>query len=325
MRRYQLLGIFFGVLLIFFILNLLVNNSTSEPAQEQGLNFISEIKGNVEVKYNGNSEYEKLYPHSTLNYSDKLRLPKNASVKVLCNNLSLGKFDSQGEFPVSKGCPSTEKPVFRRDTLTDNTRAPNNPNNPNIPYLISPRNTAILNGKPTLRWNPVSGASSYQVQVYSFGEEFNWTSKVNEPMVVYSGNQPIQPGIYKVNITASNDASTEDDDSVFFFVADEKVISQVNGYVEQLEQMSLNNVSETLALAHLYRNDDFNAKAIELLERLVKDGNQTTAVYQLLGSTYQKIGLNDLAKERYLKARELARAQGNLKARKDIQSQLDRI
>ena len=322
--KYKLLGIFVGVLLIFFIFNLFVKNSTSEPAEEQGLNFISEIKGSVKVQYNGKGKYEEIYIGDVLKLSDKLRVPTNGSFEVVCNNLSVWKINSQGEFPVSKGCPSTEKSVLRRDTLTDNTRAPNNSNNPNIPYLISPRNTAILKGKPTLRWNPVSGATSYELQIS--GEQFNWTTQVGEARVVYSGNQPMQPGIYKVNITANNGACTKDkDDSVLFNVPNKEDIIQVNAYVEQLEQMSLSNTSKTLALVHLYKSYGFNAKAIELLERLVKDGNQTTAVYQVLGSIYQKIGLNDLAKEKYLKAMELAEAQGNLKVQKNIQSQLDRI
>lgn len=303
---------------IFITVKLLASCTPPPPSQESGLNFISEIKGDVEVKYNGNSKYEKIYPGNILNPSDKLRLSKNASAKVMCNNLFVWEIDSQGEFPVSKGCPSTNTSVFRKNTLTDKARAANNSN---IPYLISPRNTTILNGKPTLSWNPVS-AASYRVQIFSVGEEFNWTTEVGEATVVYSGNKPMPPGIYKVNITASDGASTKDkDDSVFFIMPDEKDISQINGYVEELQQKPLSNSSKILALAHLYRSYDFNAKAIELLEELVKDGNQTTAVHQLLGSIYKQIGLNELAKDRYLKALELAKAEGNLKAQKNIQSQ----
>lgn len=312
LKLYKILGIFFAV-------KLLVSCNTSGQSQQSGLNFISEIKGTVEVKYNGNSKYEKIYPGDTLNPSDKLRLSKNASAKVMCNNLSVWEIDSQGEFPVSKGCPSTKTPVFRKHTLTDKTRAANNSN---IPYLISPRNTAILNGKPTLSWNPVAGAS-YRVQIFSLGEEFNWTTEVGEATVVYSGNKPMPPGFYKVNITASNGASTKDkDDSVFFIMPDEKDISQINAYVEELQQKPLSNSSKILALAHLYRSYDFKTKAIELLEELVEDGNQITAVHQLLGSIYKQIGLNELAKERYLKAKQLAKAEGDLKAQENIQSEL---
>ncbi len=315
-KLYKLYKIF----LIFCSIKLLVSCTITEHSQELGLNFISEIKGTVEIKYNGNSKYEEIYPGVLLNTLDKLRLSKNASAKVMCNNLFVWEIDSQGEFPVSKGCPSTKTPVFRKNTSTDDTRAANNSN---IPYLISPRNSAILKEKPTLRWNSVSGATSYRLQIFSVGQEFNWTKKVNEPTVVYSGDKTMPPGIYKVNITANNGASTKGkDDSVTFIVSDKKDISKVNGYVEKLQKMSLSNTSKTLALAHLYRSYDFNAKAIELLEKLVKDGNQTTAVHQLLGSIYQQIGLNELAKERYLKAMELASAEGNLKAQKNIKSEI---
>ena len=69
--KYKLLGIFVGVLLIFFIFNLFVKNSTSEPAEEQGLNFISEIKGSVKVQYNGKGKYEEIYIGDVLKPSDK--------------------------------------------------------------------------------------------------------------------------------------------------------------------------------------------------------------------------------------------------------------
>jgi hypothetical protein len=310
----KIFGIFIAVLLVIL--------ATPGYTQEQGLNFISEMKGYVEVKYNGNGNYEKIYLGDALNHSDKLRLAKGASAKVMCNNLSLWQINSPGEFPVSKGCPPTKTTIFRENITTDNTRGSNNPN---IPYLISPRNTAILNGQPTLHWNPVSGATSYQVQIFS-GEEFNWTNTVSQPKVVYSGNKPMQAGIYKVNISANNGASTKgNDDSVFFVMQSDDYIREVKSLVAQLQQKPLSNSSKSFALAHLYRSYDLNADAIDLLEGLVKTGNQTTAVYQLLGNIYRKIGLNELAREKYLNAMQLAEAEGNLKVKEKIQSEIDRI
>ncbi len=76
-----------------------------------------------------------------------------------------------------------------------------------------------------------------------------------------------------------------------------------------------------MALAHLYRGNDLQAEAIELLEGLVKGGSQTVAVYRLLGDIYQQGGLSRLAKERYLKALELAGA-GNVEGQAAIQAEL---
>ena len=312
----------FRISLAVLLVSCTTPEHTQEHTQEQELNFISEMKGSVEIQDNGKGKYKTAYIGDTVNTSDKLRLSKDASAKIMCNNLSLWQINSQGDFPVSKGCPSTKTTVFRKNISTDNTRGLNNPK---IPYLISPRNTAILNEQPTLYWNPISGAINYQVEISS-GEEFKWTTTVSQPTVTYSGNQPMQPGIYKVNITANNGASTKgNDDSVFFIVQTKEHISQINSYIAQLQQKPLNNNSKSFALAHLYRNHDFNAKAIELLEKSIKEGNQTTAVYELLGSIYQKIGLNQLARERYLSAIKSAKGEGNLKVQENIQYELENL
>ncbi|NEQ89056.1 MAG: tetratricopeptide repeat protein, partial [Moorea sp. SIO2I5] len=46
------------------------------------------------------------------------------------------------------------------------------------------------------------------------------------------------------------------------------------------------------------------------------------ATYQLLGDTYTEVGLNRLAKERYLKGLELAQATSDLNSQAQIQKRL---
>jgi hypothetical protein len=105
MRKFQqlswLAGISFSLLLI----------SLARPgiSQADSLNFIYEIKENVEIKREGRKDYEKGQVGDLLNPLDTLRLGKSASVKVVCNNLAVWNPKSQGEFLVSKGCPSRRK------------------------------------------------------------------------------------------------------------------------------------------------------------------------------------------------------------------------
>lgn len=247
---------------------------------------------------------------------------QGASVKVVCNNLSIWNPQSKGEFELDKGCKFTNRVVITRPgSNTSPTRAGNDSR---IPYLISPRNTAILKQQPTLSWNPVKGATSYRVQI-SDGE-VNWTTDVNQPMVVYSGKSPLKPGVfYEVVITANNGISTKNIDEPTFFVLGNSDIQQVKTDIAQLQQQPLNTESKTLALAHLYRSKDLNADAIDVLDKLVKGGSKTTAVYQVLGSIYQHIGLNLLARERYLTGLKLAQVEKNLEAQASIQVSLGEV
>jgi hypothetical protein len=292
---------------------------TSGVTQQAGLNFISEIKGSIEIKRAGRKNYQRVFVGDFLNLSDKLRLGQGASAKVVCNNLFIWNIESKGELEVSKGCPSTTQPILRPQSSVGKTRGLDDPK---IPYLISPRNTAILTQQPTLRWNPVQDATSYKVQIS--GGEVNWTTQVRQPTVVYSGSQPLHPeSIYEVNITASNGSSTKDIDEPVFTVLSDSDGKQVKTQIAQLQQQPLNNESKALAKAHLYRSNDLNAEAIDLLEGLVEKSSQTTAVYQLLGSIYQQVGLNQLAKERYLTALKLAKAEKNLEGQAIIQASLE--
>ncbi|MBD2221139.1 fibronectin type III domain-containing protein [Calothrix sp. FACHB-1219] len=296
--------------------------ATPGLSQENSLNFISEVKGDVNIQRSGRKNYQKAYGGELLDSSDSLQLGKGASTKVVCNNLFIWNIQSPGEFSVSSGCPSTGKPVLIRN---GSERAPTRaPNDPAIPYIINPRDTAILSDKPTLRWNAVKGANSYQVQVR--GPGVNWTTEVKQPEVVYSGKETLQPGSrYRVIVTADNGVSSESEAPAGFTLLSEEDAKRVKAEIIQLQKQPLRDESKTLALAYLYKSKNLNAAAIDLLAGLVKQGSRTTSVYQLLGSVYQQVGLHRLAKEQYLTALKLAKAERNLEAQAIIQTSLGEI
>ncbi|MBD2165907.1 hypothetical protein H6G04_16035 [Calothrix membranacea FACHB-236] len=290
--------------------------------QQNSLSFISEVKGDVKIKYSGRKNYQKAYSGEILSSSDSLRLGQGASTKVVCNNLSIWNIKSPGEFSVASGCPSTGKPVLVRN---GSNRAPTRaPNDPTIPYIISPRDTAILSDKPTLRWNAVKGATSYKVTLR--GPGVNWTTNVKQSEVVFSGQEPLQPGSrYRVVVTADNGATSEREAPVGFTLLSEGEAQQVKAEITQLQKQPLTDESKNLALAYLYQSKNLNSAAIDLLAGLVKQENQSTAVYQLLGSLYQEVDLHLLAKEHYLTALKLAKADKNLEAQATIQASLGEI
>jgi len=307
-----------GVLLSLPLLTVV----TPGLAQQNSLNLIFSISGNVQIKRDGRSSYQPAYIGTLLNPLDRLQLGKGASAKVLCNNLVTWNISSQGEFLGSSGCPSTEKPILIRN---GSTRAPTRTlNDPEIPYIITPRDTAVLGSQPTLRWNAVKGATSYQVLLRGAG--VNWIANVKQPEVVYSGNQTLQPGFrYRIIVTADNGVSSESDAPTRFTLLSEEDAKRVKAEIIQLQNQPLTDESKALAKAYLYKSNNLNTAAIDLLTGLVKQGSKTTAVYQLLGSLYQEAGLNQLAKEQYETALKLAQAAKNLEAQAIIQASLGAI
>jgi tetratricopeptide (TPR) repeat protein len=97
------------------------------------------------------------------------------------------------------------------------------------------------------------------------------------------------------------------------------------GYAARITDLGLSSEAETFALAELYAGHGLIAEAIEILEDLVKDGSQQTAVHQALADLYKDIGLLLLAEPRYLEAAKLAEARGNPEAQAAIQASLGEV
>lgn len=312
-----------GKLKIVLLSLLLVTIAIPGSTRQTSLNILSEARGEVKLKRSGNRQYQRVYGGETLSPSDKLQLGRGSLARVLCNNLSPWILNSQGEFTVSSGCPASRNPPIREPhggRLLP-TRASDNPT---VPYVISPRNTIILEDKLTLRWQAVEGARSYQVEVKGGG--VNWTTQVDKTEVIYSGNEPLQPDTrYRVMITADNGKSTRNEAPVGFTVLNEQEVQRVKSEISRLQQQPLSEDAKVLALAYLYTGNELNTAAIELLEGWVKKGTQTTAVYELLGSNYRQVGLYRLARERFLTGLEKAKAEGNLDGQARIQLSLGEV
>ena len=310
-----------------------------------GVNTIFQVKGKVTVK---KPQWKKTLPASvglTLSFDDELEVAANASVKVYCSNLKQWMV-KQGKYIVSSGCPRGN-PVIRllnsnnitlsnNDTFISSGPKPLGPAGPTprpagqreevlakLPYLITPRQTNILTNRPPLRWNAVPGATNYTVKIDMVWVSIKWETQTNKTEIVYPGEPPLKTGgLYRVIIEADNGASSRSDAVVGFRVLDEQTKKTVLDAVKAVQQQQLSPEEAGLVLAHLYRGYELYGDAVEVLEGLVKQNSQVATVYQLLGDTYLKIGLPQLAKKPYEKALKLATNTQNLSVQAEIQAGL---
>ncbi|MHC5730789.1 MAG: hypothetical protein ACYTXY_43130, partial [Nostoc sp.] len=115
----------------------------------------------------------------------------------------------------------------------------------------------------------VKDATSYQVKLR--GPGVNWTTEVKQPEVVYSGKETLQPGSrYRVIVTADNGVSSESETPAGFTLLSGEDAKRVKAEITQLQKQPLTDESKTLALAYLYKSNNLNAAAIDLLAGLVK-------------------------------------------------------
>ncbi|NEO52825.1 MAG: tetratricopeptide repeat protein [Okeania sp. SIO3B5] len=266
--------------------------------------------GQVKLKREQWQTYQPTTVGTRLRDADRLFLPKGAKAKVICQNLVMWKVPAGKESIVREGCPSVSNP--RLIDQGEDTAPTRNPNTPSIPYLISPRETKLLPTESvTFHWHQVEGAKNYRVSLR--GPGVNWNDKTKENQVVYAAEQPLKPGTrYWFTVETDTGATSTREGIIGFSTVSEKEVQEILGAVEEVKQKQLSREAEALALARLYQSNEVYNEAIALLKSAIKDGVESTAIHQLLGKVYQQIGLNRLAREHYLKALELAKAEENL-------------
>ncbi|NEP53445.1 MAG: hypothetical protein F6K65_33480, partial [Moorea sp. SIO3C2] len=157
-------------------------------AQPKVLNLISEIQGDVRLKRSEWNRYQKANVGDFLNPSDQLKLSAGASARVVCDNLRDWVVPAGKVSLVSGGCGSRQ-PI---QTRPNRRRRPSRNSNKKIPYIISPRDTALLTNRPILRWNAVPGATRYKVRVQDASFTFDWQTETSNTEIEYSG-PPLQP------------------------------------------------------------------------------------------------------------------------------------
>lgn len=301
--------------------------------QSRSLNILSEVRGSVYIKRSRYNRAQRAYGGEFLGYSDRLQLGQGAVAKVLCTNLAIWNPRSRGEFSVSRGCPSFGAMILpetsQRTVRTDGDFTK--------PYIISPRNTKILDQQPILRWNSVEEATYYQVELKELTPDRPpsiWTTTTTESEVIYRGEARLKPETYYQlivkacpcqNKPGSQEESGISEDSSFFPVVSVATAQEVREKIAELEEQSLSEDVKALALASLYQSYDLNAAAIQVLEGLVEQGDQLTKVYQLLGDSYQQMGLFKLAKAQYLTALAQAETEENLDTQAQIQVSLAQV
>lgn len=269
----------------------LLPESISPAKAVTGSYRLIEAKGEVLVHRLGDENLRLLSVNAQIYPGDLLIVRKGAIATVRCadgRNWTL----PEGVSGVLNGCQ------------WQNSRDPNIPRartaNDNSPYIISPRYTALLSLQPLLRWHPVPGANRYTVKVKK-GSEVIWEVQVSSSKVVYSG-KPLQRGIDYQLIVQDDAGNSSDGESAKFWLLDELSAQKAQGRLETLTQQGLSDRAEALAKAHVCSAYGLFADAIEALEGLVASGNQTAAIYQMLGALYEQVGLTEQAGLYYSRA-----------------------
>jgi hypothetical protein len=297
---------------------IVIGSSELSLGESMGVNILIVKKGEVKVKKENWKAFQKASTGSLLRPNDYLQMGSNASALLLCSNTKRWEPTAGKQFRVSEGCPRGTASRPRTVDLSQ-TRSPNEL----IPYVISPRNTDLLSDRPLLKWNPVSGATRYQVQLEGGG--LDWQTETKETQVLYGGQEPLKSGVkYLLTVTTDKGVSSRQEvgaNLMFGLMATEKA-KVVEEEATNLKQQGLSPEAEILSLAYLYEGNNLKAEAIALLQSLSQQKSQNRVVYSLLGDLLLQTSLNQQAKQAYEQALSVAQKSGDQEGEAEAQSGL---
>ena len=192
----------------------------------------------------------------------------------------------------------------------------------NVPYVISPRNTWLVDDHFTIRWNPVSAATRYTVSLWRLSDERDerdwlvWRTTVDGAQVDYQGQIPLQRGrYYSIEVVTDTGVSScldEGFDQSGFELIFPEDMTVLEADLHWLPRPELSPEEEALELASLYLREDLIAAAVEVLEPFAANGANNPVVYEALGDLYSYAGLNDLSAQHYQKAGYLSTVRGDI-------------
>jgi len=297
---------------------IIIGSSELSLGESMGVNILIINKGEVKVKKENWKAFQKASTGSLLRPNDYLQMGSNASAFLLCSNTERWQPTAGKQFRVSEGCPRGTASRPRTVNLSQ-TRSPNGL----TPYIISPRNTDLLSDRPLLKWNPVKGATRYQVQLEGGG--LDWKTETNETQILYAGQEPLKSGVnYLLTVTTNKEVSSKQEvgaNLMFGLMATEKA-KVVEEEAMNLKKQGLSPEAETLALAYLYEGNNLKAEAIALLQPLGQQKSQNRVVYSLLGDLLLQTGLNQQAQQAYEQALALAQKSEDQEGEAEAQSGL---
>ena len=206
--------------------------------------------------------------------------------------------------------------------------SPRNGIDTNIPYVITPRKTAILDSTPRFEWNPVPNATSYNVTLRG-PNGILWEDTVTEASTItYPGSPALEPNIkYALTIRTEVDeasglpstvASTDEGiPGLSFYVLPEADRAQLTIALDAIAAEDLTSLAVNLERAKTYRDYSLMSDAIALLESLKGEYPDSVALYRLLGELYLQVRLNTQARDAFTQVQALASVTQNFAEQAD--------
>lgn len=275
---------------------------TSIP--DLGPNLLIETQGPVSLKREGWIEYVPASFGVEVRRGDLVRPDKGQEVKILCADLSLKTVNQES------GCPcEVEEPVLVYGPARMLT--PRGQNLQQIPYILYPRQTAVPDGHPVLRWHD-TGVSGYTVMIVQGGKTLWQQTGVQGSEVRYPDDAPaLQPGVdYLLTVTDEGSGHHSGEDQakgLGFQVLSLKEQATVEAQRDQILALPIDEPARRFVLAVYYTGLRLRGDALAILDE-VSSSLDSPAVHLWQGDLLAAMQLPGEAETAYTTALTKAQA-----------------
>jgi len=298
-------------LLIFLIILIAAscNETTTTPVDniKVNANLLFILQGQVQVKKTAWTNYNQISSGAFLSNEDLIFPSLDSRTIVLCDDLEFWLVPAGIQSSVNNGCNDSIEPyITRPHGDIGNTRGSADPSSP---YPIYPRASKILSDKPVLRWNAVSNATRYNVQIEYNGQAL-WTAETNNNQIDYPGIPALIPGNFYTLVVYTDTGKSSKDEAISsslggvtinqsFQLADSDEIHEIESMEEKISSSYLSTTDRAYAISVLYSSQGFYSESMLLLEKVLEmDSNNLYALFNL-GNNELTVGLPFLAKNNF--------------------------
>lgn len=291
---------------------------------DQGLHFLMAGTDNEPVQLKrlpqGWIAYHPASWGTTIQRGDLIQPPPNGTATILCADLTIHVLTHEAGSP----CQVTEPVLFWDGARIVNPMAPGQP----IPFIISPRNTKILDEHPWLRWHD-TGANSYTVSIIEAGSAIWEQTGVTGSELLYPNDAPpLEPDVsYLLEVVDEDSgASSGQDPAVglgFQLLASEDAAAVIQTR-DDIMALPLDEAAKNFTLAVYYAGQGFYGDALAALN----EATLTQESPQLLlwrGRVLTAVRLNEDAKAAYADAVALAETIGDIESQAQAETYLWRM
>ncbi|WP_016949261.1 lipopolysaccharide assembly protein LapB [Anabaena sp. PCC 7108] len=241
----------------------------------------------------------------TVQFQEKLDSPWNpltkGTIRTIVKGNRIQKTDDSGRiavdcgggFQVFNNLSTVNEPFALSDLCS--APVPQSSENNEIPFIYIPRKTSLLSNQPIIRWNKVTDATTYTIELIDKDANKIWTQDVDSSDVCqggickidYSGTPLETNQIHNLIITTDTGRSTEESvvpNTGFQVIVAARAL-EINQKINDIKNLGLSNTEQGLKISEIYEQNNLIAEAILILENL-SDVDKTSDVYCQLGEFY---------------------------------------